>query len=179
MFSSAVKERPRPWESMWKDCGSFPCWSLPLLRRHVCPFWASLDLWALSVPHVTKKLLGQDHRFTIPVYAPVLRGASLELKQGTTLFKNILGINTPADGSIRFNGENLLKMPRRERERRIAYVPQDIHFGALSVLIPSLWPGVLFRPEGQPGGLPCGGKNREGHGFGELCPTECKRTVRR
>ena len=71
---------------------------------------------------MTKKLRGQDHRFTIPVSAPVLRGASLELKQGTTLFKNILGINTPADGSIRFNGENLLKMPRRERERRIAYV---------------------------------------------------------
>ncbi len=77
---------------------------------------------------------------------PVLRGASLELKQGeigillgkngsgkTTLFKNILGIHTPADGSIRFDGENLLKMPRRERARRIAYVPQDIHFGALSV----------------------------------------------
>ena len=76
--------------------------------------------------------------------APVLRGASLELKQGTTLFKNILGINTPADGSIRFNGENLLKMPRRERARRIAYVPQDIHFGALSVLIPSLWVRCLI-----------------------------------
>ena len=78
--------------------------------------------------------------------APVLNGASLELKQGeigillgkngsgkTTLFKNILGINAPASGSIAFNGENLLKMPRRERARRIAYVPQDIHFGALSV----------------------------------------------
>lgn len=78
--------------------------------------------------------------------APVLRGASLELKQGeigillgkngsgkTTLFKNILGINTPAGGAIRFEGEDLLKMPRRERARRIAYVPQDIQFGALSV----------------------------------------------
>ena len=78
--------------------------------------------------------------------APVLNGASLELKQGelgillgkngsgkTTLFKNILGINAPASGSIAFDGENLLKMPRRERARRIAYVPQDIHFGALSV----------------------------------------------
>ena len=76
----------------------------------------------------------------------VLNGASLELKQGeigillgkngsgkTTLFKNILGIHTPAGGSIAFDGENLLKMPRRERARRIAYVPQDIHFGALSV----------------------------------------------
>ena len=78
--------------------------------------------------------------------APVLSGASLELKQGeigillgkngsgkTTLFKNILGIHNPSAGSIRFEGENLLKMPRKERSRRIAYVPQDIHFGALSV----------------------------------------------
>ena len=78
--------------------------------------------------------------------APVLSGASLELKQGeigillgkngsgkTTLFKNILGIHNPAKGSIQFEGENLLKMPRKERARRIAYVPQDIHFGALSV----------------------------------------------
>ena len=77
---------------------------------------------------------------------PVLRGVNLELEQGqigillgkngygkTTLFKNILGIHSPGGGSIRFDGEDLLKMPRRERARRIAYVPQDIHFGALSV----------------------------------------------
>jgi len=77
---------------------------------------------------------------------PVLNGASLELKQGeigillgkngsgkTTLFKNILGIEKPQSGRIDFDGEDLLKMPRRERARRIAYVPQDIHFGALSV----------------------------------------------
>ena len=76
----------------------------------------------------------------------VLNGASLELKQGeigillgkngsgkSTLFKNILGIHTPERGHISFNGENLMKMKRRERARRIAYVPQDIHFGALSV----------------------------------------------
>ena len=77
---------------------------------------------------------------------PVLNGASLELKQGevgillgkngsgkTTLFKNILGIEKPKSGSIRFDGDDLLKMPRRERARRIAYVPQHIHFGNLSV----------------------------------------------
>ena len=76
----------------------------------------------------------------------VLNGASLELKQGkigillgkngsgkTTLFKNILGIDKPAGGSISFDGENLLKMNRRERARRIAYVPQHIHFGDLTV----------------------------------------------
>ncbi len=77
---------------------------------------------------------------------PVLNGASMELQDGeigillgkngsgkTTLFKNILGINAPHSGSIKFDGEELLKMPRKKRARRIAYVPQDIRFGALSV----------------------------------------------
>lgn len=78
---------------------------------------------------------------------PVLNGAALELQQGeigillgkngsgkTTLFKNILGIEKPKSGRIQFDGENLLKMNRRDRARRIAYVPQHIHFGDLSVL---------------------------------------------
>ena len=77
----------------------------------------------------------------------VLNGANLELKQGeigiilgkngsgkTTLFKNILGIEKPKSGNICFEGENLLKMKRRDRARRIAYVPQHIHFGDLTVL---------------------------------------------
>ena len=77
---------------------------------------------------------------------PVLNGACLELQPGeigillgkngsgkTTLFKNLLGINKPGSGSILFEGEDLLKMSRKERARRIAYVPQDIHFGALTV----------------------------------------------
>lgn len=76
----------------------------------------------------------------------VLNGVSLELEQGqigiilgkngsgkTTLFKNILGINRPDSGKICFDGEDLLKMHRRERAKRIAYVPQHIHFGDLSV----------------------------------------------
>lgn len=76
----------------------------------------------------------------------VLNSASLELGQGeigivlgkngsgkTTLFKNILGIAAPESGSISFEHENLLNMPRRERARKIAYVPQDIQFGALTV----------------------------------------------
>ena len=77
---------------------------------------------------------------------PVLNGACLELKQGevgillgkngsgkTTLFKNILGIEKPHGGSIQMDSENLLKMKRRERARQIAYVPQHIHFGDLTV----------------------------------------------
>ena len=77
---------------------------------------------------------------------PVLDGASLELKAGeigillgkngsgkTTMFKNILGIHKPHKGQILFEGEDLLKMSRKDRARRIAYVPQDIRFGALTV----------------------------------------------
>ncbi len=77
---------------------------------------------------------------------PVLNGASLELKPGeigillgkngsgkTTMFKNILGIHKPGSGKILFEGDDLLKMSRKERARRIAYVPQDIRFGALTV----------------------------------------------
>ena len=56
----------------------------------------------------------------------------------STLFKNILGIEKPLSGSIFFEGEDLLRMDRRSRARRIAYVPQDIHFGDLTV-----WSTVL------------------------------------
>ena len=78
--------------------------------------------------------------------SPVLQGASLRLEQGeigivlgkngsgkTTLFKNILGIHKPQSGQIFFEDQNLLKMNRRERARQIAYVPQNIQFGELSV----------------------------------------------
>ena len=76
----------------------------------------------------------------------VLRGADLELSQGevgillgkngsgkTTLFKSLLGLVKPQKGSITFRGENLLKLNRLQRARRIGYVPQDIQFGALTV----------------------------------------------
>ena len=77
---------------------------------------------------------------------PVLQGASLELEQGqigivlgkngsgkTTLFKNILGIHKPQSGKVRMDGKNLSKLSRKERARRIAYVPQNIQFGELTV----------------------------------------------
>lgn len=89
----------------------------------------------------------KDLYFRYSHSVPVLQGASLELQQGeigillgkngsgkTTLFKNILGIEKPHSGEITFEGENLLKMSRVQRARRIAYVPQHIHFGDLSVL---------------------------------------------
>lgn len=76
----------------------------------------------------------------------VLRGVDLQLEQGeigivlgkngsgkTTLFKAILGIQKPRNGSVRFDGRDLMTMTKRERAMRIAYVPQDIRFGALTV----------------------------------------------
>ena len=77
---------------------------------------------------------------------PVLNDLSLRLDDGeigillgkngsgkTTLFKNILGISRPDSGSILFDGKDLLKMPPRLRAEYVAYVPQHIHFGELSV----------------------------------------------
>ena len=76
----------------------------------------------------------------------VLRGVSLSLSDGeigvvlgrngsgkTTLFKAILGLERPAAGSIAFDGQELLTMSRAKRARLVAYVPQEIRFGALSV----------------------------------------------
>jgi len=76
----------------------------------------------------------------------VLDGISLALGDGeigillgrngsgkTTLFRTLLGIETPESGSVSFDGEDLLRMKRKERAARIAYVPQHIHFGELSV----------------------------------------------
>lgn len=78
--------------------------------------------------------------------APVLNGVNLELKSGevgvilgkngsgkTTLFKSIVGINRVTSGKILLDGENLIKMPPRQRAKRVAYVPQGIDFGGLSV----------------------------------------------
>lgn len=92
-------------------------------------------------------LIIEDLRFSYSKRsAPVLNGIDLDLHDGeigillgkngsgkTTLFKNILGIDAPSGGTIRFDGEDLLKLPKRDRARRIAYVPQHIHFGALTV----------------------------------------------
>ena len=76
----------------------------------------------------------------------VLDGASLTLKDGeigillgkngagkTTLFKAVLGIVKPEAGSITMDGAELSGMSRRERAGMIAYVPQDVRFGDLSV----------------------------------------------
>jgi len=76
----------------------------------------------------------------------ILKNVSLKLEPGeigvllgkngsgkTTLFKNILGTEKPESGLVSFDGKNLLGMSKRKRAGFIAYVPQDITFGELSV----------------------------------------------
>ena len=76
----------------------------------------------------------------------VLNGVSLSVEDGqvgiilgkngsgkTTLFKNILGLVKSESGSIKFNGEELSNMPLKKKSGIIAYVPQHIHFGSMSV----------------------------------------------
>lgn len=76
----------------------------------------------------------------------VLDGVSLELEKGeigiilgrngagkTTLFNNILGISRPVSGTINYDGIDMTKASRSQRARKIAYVPQNIQFGTLSV----------------------------------------------
>lgn len=77
----------------------------------------------------------------------VLNGVRLELAPGeigivlgkngagkTTLFKTVLGLQKPCSGKVLLNGKDLLKMSPAERAKNVAYVPQDIRFGALTVL---------------------------------------------
>ena len=77
---------------------------------------------------------------------PVLRGVSLSLEDGnvgillgrngagkSTLLKIITGVLKPVSGSVLFNGQDLLAMTRRERAALVAYVPQQIDFGDLTV----------------------------------------------
>lgn len=78
--------------------------------------------------------------------APVLKGVNMELAEGeigillgkngagkTTLFKNILGVLQPAGGTLSLNDSDLAQLTKKERARKIAYVPQHIHFGDLTV----------------------------------------------
>lgn len=89
----------------------------------------------------------KDLRFRYSRRGPmVLNGVDLKLSGGeigillgrngsgkTTLFKTILGIRKPESGSMRFGGRDLLRLSRQERAKLIAYVPQQIRFGALTV----------------------------------------------
>jgi len=89
--------------------------------------------------------------------APVLRGVDMRLDEGqvgillgrngagkTTLFKIMTGILKPDGGRILYDGRDLLQMPRRERAQIVAYVPQQIDFGELTVFQTVLTGRVSF-----------------------------------
>ena len=88
----------------------------------------------------------ENLQFSYNTKQQVLCGVDLELSEGqvgillgkngsgkTTLFRALLGLVKPQKGTILFEGESLLKLGRVQRAKRIAYVPQDIQFGDLTV----------------------------------------------
>lgn len=80
-------------------------------------------------------------------YSPeILRGIDLTLEPGkigillgrngagkTTLFKTILGIEKPTSGSMTLHSVELNKLSPAAHARYVAYVPQNVTFGELSV----------------------------------------------
>ena len=91
-----------------------------------------LEIKGLSFAYETDKL--------------VLRGVDLSLGEGnvgillgrngagkSTLLKIITGILKPSAGSVLFGGQDLLAMTRRQRAALVAYVPQQIDYGDLTV----------------------------------------------
>lgn len=88
----------------------------------------------------------KDLSFSYESDKPVLCGAGLSLGDGevgillgrngagkSTLLKIITGVLKPSGGSVSFNGQDLLSLSRRERAAIVAYVPQQIDFGSLTV----------------------------------------------
>ena len=88
----------------------------------------------------------RDLCFRYSRHAPVLNGVDLTLNDGeigillgrngsgkTTLFRLILGMEKPERGTMLLDGKDLSKCSRRERAKRIAFVPQTVQFGALTV----------------------------------------------
>ena len=84
--------------------------------------------------------------FAYETSKPVLRGVELSLEDGkvgillgrngagkSTLLKIITGILKPSAGSVLFDGQDLLAMTRRQRAALVAYVPQQIDYGDLTV----------------------------------------------
>lgn len=76
----------------------------------------------------------------------VLDGVNLSLNKGeigivlgkngsgkSTLFKNIVGIEKPSSGSINLNDNDILNSSFSKRSSLVAYVPQTIEFGSLTV----------------------------------------------
>ena len=51
----------------------------------------------------------------------------------STLFSGILGLAKPSSGTVMLDGISLADISARERAKRVAYVPQSISFGELTV----------------------------------------------
>ncbi len=92
-------------------------------------------------------LVVNDIKFRYKKKSPlILEGVSFSLDKGqvgivlgkngsgkSTLFKVLLGIVKNEEGQMNLNEFDLSLLNRKEKAKKIAYVPQDISFGALTV----------------------------------------------
>jgi iron complex transport system ATP-binding protein len=133
---------------------------------------------------------------------PVLRDVSMSLRRGTivgllgpngcgktTLLRLLSGMLTPQSGEIRFGGEPLATLTRRDIARRIAVVPQETHatfdFTVLDIVLMGRYPHLgPFELEG-PADLEIarhaleatGTGHLDGRPFGSLSGGEKQRVV--
>lgn len=56
----------------------------------------------------------------------------------STLFKTLAGLITPMTGNIQLNGADITHLPRRDRARRVAYMPQAYGCNALLTVFESV-----------------------------------------
>lgn len=56
----------------------------------------------------------------------------------STLFKTLAGLITPMTGNIQLNGADITQLPRRDRARRVAYMPQAYGCNALLTVFESV-----------------------------------------
>ena len=125
--------------------------------------------------------------------APVLRDASLSLETGqvgvllgrngcgkTTLLKTTLGLCTPEQGQILFDGHALGAMKRQQRAQVAAYVPQEAAIRrAAGIRRGAGRAGEPLRHTARYGGPYGGGGRAGGHGPDGAGGTECADAVRR
>jgi iron complex transport system ATP-binding protein len=104
-----------------------------------------------AAPHPVR-LAGTELSFAYPGGAPVLAGVDVAARTGmlsavigpngsgkTTLLRLLAGVLRPARGDVHLDGTPVVRRPRRELARQLAYVPQvvraDFPFPVLEVVL--------------------------------------------
>lgn len=97
----------------------------------------SLNIDSISAGYGSKTILQA-------VSIPNLKGGELVGLIGpnasgkSTLFKTLAGLITPKSGSVQLDDQDLSQLKRRDRARRVAYMPQAIGYNAILTVFESV-----------------------------------------